>query len=870
MNDANKKEEKKSEETLNKVEVENFNNYINTQQNLLNSLNIDKESLFKSFVLFQNLLSMNNQNNFQNLQNKKEEFPSKTTQPNQENENNKNTISDKEEKLKTNSNEDNNNNNKIPINKNAYDEIPIKPCEYNFMELLEKTLAQEENSTMMTNENNNNNNLRKSKINLKKITTTKKIKDEICSNKNKLLNEYKTKEIEKIPLKNPDQEIEIIKNNTITENNFKQIKNINNEIQNKEKYLNKSARDTIIGINFNNEIDDPMTDQMISFRNKLNDMEIKIDNNNIQKEDYNIINENNNMDHEIIQQKIKELNSEMIRLKEERNKISKLKQEYEKIHNKLLNDVKQFTLKKEEFEKYRQEELNKIKAEKKKLLSENKIINNIKFQNQSYAMTIKKDKETIENLKRQIADYQFIFKQKENESKNSLKNRVIKNSKKFNESKKLNNEFEFNYYTNNDIETKLIRISDRNFNKHLNEKGGRNCSSGTGKINRKFQDYALNLQNHKIENCNSGINIFKEDIFNSKPEVNYKTTNLENNDNNSNLSLLKNNEDILDNNNISNIKNDIIFSSEINNNIIINKSIVDSDNIRSSNINLYEHSIENDKNKFDNIKNSSSNPKKITKKKLTNKTNTEDKFIRKSINSGKFNHKTSKINSDHLNKSSNKNNKNKNFKSNSMLVLLEKTNKQKNNQYSIEDTYDFKIPKKYLDTKYKLLNTLTSDGKIINLYTNNKREIIFKSGIKKEIFEDGHQIVYFINGDLKQNFPDGKTVYFFNEAQTTQTTYSDGLQVFKFNNGQIEKHYPDGNKKISFPDGTIRYIFNNGYEETYYADGRVQKVKTKIEEKNDNNLEGSNDEIISMDRGLIKNEEDLEDDDINNENINSD
>ena len=99
MNDANKKEEKKSEETLNKVEVENFNNYINTQQNLLNSLNIDKESLFKSFVLFQNLLSMNNQNNFQNLQNKKEEFPSKTTQPNQENETNKNTISDKEEIL---------------------------------------------------------------------------------------------------------------------------------------------------------------------------------------------------------------------------------------------------------------------------------------------------------------------------------------------------------------------------------------------------------------------------------------------------------------------------------------------------------------------------------------------------------------------------------------------------------------------------------------------------------------------------------------------------------------------------------------------------------------------------------------------------
>ena len=109
-----------------------------------------------------------------------------------------------------------------------------------------------------------------------------------------------------------------------------------------------------------------------------------------------------------------------------------MKLEYEKIQNKLTNDVKQFNLKKAEFEKYRKEELNKIKLEKKKIMAENKNINNIKFQNQSYAMMIKKDKETIENLKKQILDYQFLIKQKdsENKTKKNIKKSYILNNKK--------------------------------------------------------------------------------------------------------------------------------------------------------------------------------------------------------------------------------------------------------------------------------------------------------------------------------------------------------------------------------------------------------------------------------------------------------
>jgi len=40
-------------------------------------------------------------------------------------------------------------------------------------------------------------------------------------------------------------------------------------------------------------------------------------------------------------------------------------------------------------------------------------------------------------------------------------------------------------------------------------------------------------------------------------------------------------------------------------------------------------------------------------------------------------------------------------------------------------------------------------------------------------------IVHFNNKDVKQTFPDeSKVVYFFAEANTTQTTFKDGLKVF--------------------------------------------------------------------------------------------
>ena len=142
-----------------------------------------------------------------------------------------------------------------------------------------------------------------------------------------------------------------------------------------------------------------------------------------------------------------------------------------------------------------------------------------------------------------------------------------------------------------------------------------------------------------------------------------------------------------------------------------------------------------------------------------------------------------------------------------------------------DDNFDFIIPEEYSNENYTLLKSATTEeGKQIKLYTNNKREVLFPSGVKKEIFSDGYQMISFKNGDLKQIFPDQKSIYYYNEAKTIQTTYPDGLQVFKFSNGQIEKHFIDGSKQITFPDGSLRYILNDGYEETYFVDGSVQSI----------------------------------------------
>ena len=512
-----------------------------------------------------------------------------------------------------------------------------------------------------------------------------------------------------------------------------------------------------------------------------------------------------------------------------------------------MNDVQQFNYKKAEFEKYRNEELNKIKAEKKRLFIENKNINNIKFQNQSYSMIIKKDKETIENLKKQILDYQHLLKQKECENKNNKiyfgkKNVNINNNKKlddtkFDNTKKLKQE-KRNHSTEN---IKIARFYDKNNANFFYQTY--NLINVKNTIER---DSNNNMEKFDINDIPEHINNFSEEYINEinkENEINEEFCNYNYKGINSNN---ENNEELVINIGNKKLNFEQLKNNEIDNNINNDESKMD--NPDNDDIILSKKDLTSPEGFFNNINNNNVNKIKIEnkivqQKKLKNKIiNDINNITSKSIGNNKKSKeklkkddkKIHKYNTvariTRLKKNIENNNNQTNMKmnsSNSSSTISKTLNKSckstiskakniiKSNNEEKSNNDGNNIPQKYLSSNYKLLKTLNSEGKIINIYSNNKLEVIFKSGVKKEIFEDGYQIVNFTNGDLKQIFPDGKTIYYFKESKVTQTTFNNGTQIFNFDNGQIEKHYSDGSKQISFPDGTIRYIYPNGYEETY-------------------------------------------------------
>ena len=183
----------------------------------------------------------------------------------------------------------------------------------------------------------------------------------------------------------------------------------------------------------------------------------------------------------------------------------------------------------------------------------------------------------------------------------------------------------------------------------------------------------------------------------------------------------------------------------------------------------------------------------------------------------------------------------------------------------MKDQYEFIIPEKYRNNNNKLIKKIESEGKTIFIY-NNRKEIMFKSGVRKQVFNDGYQLVYFPNGDKKQNFVDGKSIYYFNDSKTVQTSYKDGLNVFKFNNNQIEKHYPDGSKFIIFPNGIKRRVSKNGNEETIFPDGKIKKYSKNEDNNNkeilwDDSINESNNENKNVFMSYLDIEENEIDDD---------
>ena len=646
---------------------------------------------------------------------------------------------------------------------------------------------------------------------------------------------------------------------------------------------------------------------------------------------------------------MKEINKELVQLKEEKNKVSKIKLEYEKSMSKLNNDLYQLSQKKEEFEKYRKNELNKIKNDKKNIIIETKNIKDIKSQNQGLLLKAKKDKEIIDNLKNKISELESTIKQKDNTQGNMYNTNTCKFTKKRNSKPKTNNVVELDTDCNNSNQNPMIdgyydkvktnsirsttninrifcntmedkiknRINNINKNKD-NDLENISVSLKRNNTNNKNFDILSkrievikntnkNINNNSLTSSNFGAYLKEErniignesgdrisisrkniektkkvdgdkEVINdkiifspqaSRASIGFGPKNLNIKLNNTPKENIKITKKIFENKNKGNkkqysktITNNLTGSS--NNNINTDSNYHSIPNINKINVNNKKIAKENKQTKRQ-YKNELNNNPKMTKKEnnaqkqpkneiyvskskknLLNKgltLNKKDDNEKENDNTNNENDKKNlynSINNANIKMKNNKTLNKENISRNMEIKNNEKVNATDNNvinakKYNsfikddkIED-YDFNIPKKYLNKEYNLIKALKTDDKTINLYSDDKKEIIFKSGVRKEIFKDGYQIIHFVNGDIKQIYPEGKSCYFFKESKTVQIILKNGVEIYKFENGQIERHYPDGSKIILFNDGSKIFIDKDG-EETSISDDNFIKIDKKRKE----------------------------------------
>ena len=97
---------------------------------------------------------------------------------------------------------------------------------------------------------------------------------------------------------------------------------------------------------------------------------------------------------------------------------------------------------------------------------------------------------------------------------------------------------------------------------------------------------------------------------------------------------------------------------------------------------------------------------------------------------------------------------------------------------------DFEFPEKYFNEKdennKKIKHQFELDGKIIKIYNNGKKEILFPNETKKEIFPDGYTLVTYFNGDIKEIIPNYKEIYYYKKDEVNQIIFEDGCKYIKY------------------------------------------------------------------------------------------
>ena len=541
----------------------------------------------------------------------------------------------------------------------------------------------------------------------------------------------------------------------------------------------------------------------------------------------------------IIELKIKELDNETLKFREERNKVNELKIEYEKLQAQLFKDIDDFVKKKEEFEKFKQNEINNINKERKNMLLDNKFILNVKNQSKLLELEVKKNEETIVQLKIQISELQLIIKNKDNEIKNLQKiineNNLNKNissvkkikeikigndntkifsliNKKNNSVKFLNNTEKINDIYNAKTFKKINIIKNKNNGSRSNNISNNNSILGQKNSCRLFK------KKYNKENNNINKDFFSSHVINNDSCI--SSSNISNRINNKsslvfNPSLLKNSVyDSISYNNVN-------LRSESNNNMSINNSKIESIksikstfiiNSNNNTINNYQNKNESNKNKNNYI-----NPIQCKlKKNLKNSCRLKNEIIR--VNSNL-------VNTSYIKSETDTNNNyiipkiNENLEQN---ILKESTHNNSN---------DFVIPEKYIEidknNNNKIIKLLNINGNNIAIYSNNKKEITYPDGMRQIIYDDNHQIIYYNNGDMKQIFNNGKTVFYDCKEQKIETLYENGIKIVKYKNGGMERLLSDNKENLNNNNNIAELNVN-------FSSNNIEKnndLKKRIEKK---------------------------------------
>ena len=597
---------------------------------------------------------------------------------------------------------------------------------------------------------------------------------------------------------------------TIKDNKIDKIINDNN---NNKKY---SSRESSLGLkNSKNlkqtfKIEDNKTKDPKNDKNN-NNFEIKVNKSKCIP----------NKEH-LIMIKIKELNDEVLKFKEEHKKIMGIKEEYEKLQKQLMEDIENFNLKKENFEDYMNKEREKLQKERKNFIKETKFLNDLKQENKSLHINNKINQKKIKTLSEKIIELEEVIEKDKIKVKTNTKNKTdnkkimtnYKTESNININKKKKNNYYYikkNYFDGIERSSATLINSD-NF---VLKKDSSKFFSQTSPCS-KYSSKPLS-KNNSISKNNFTINKNSLNCYN-----NYNKNIITSTRNNEKINYKSNSI-----NNFSNL-NQNRFNIRVKKNINKNmkyKLFNDTNSIRDIHCSIMKN------NDIQKIKLPISNSTRLVKQKQINSFDIKNATAKKEI-------------SDII--------KNMNCVNNINNIITNSVNSINNNLFNSnpeikiksyldeDDNYDFVIPEKYSNSnKYKLLESFEKEnGQIINLYSNNKKEIIFKSGLKKEIYDDGnYKLVFFPNGDKKQCFKNiGKIVYYFNDAKTVQTSYKNGLNVFKFSNNQIEKHFTDGSKLIILPDGTQKMMQSEKVTNIIDISGAEDEIINNFNLNNDKDI----------------------------------